>query len=457
MNLKPIWKGIKYMKKFKKRGIAAVLAAMVMMTGCGTGNGNGGNAVEIKPDNNSLVKTSNAEKVNVEYVNRIDETSERSEDKEQAYYSDYKDMDKAALKIFAKCLEASPDDNVLVSPFSLEMGFALVENGADGKTLSEIENVIGGGVPVKDMNRDLGYLSSRMTSDQDVKWNVANSIWVNTDNNSDIALNDDYLKTVSSYYNPEVKGLIFNDDAMNQINGWVNEETLGMIPTIINEAPQGRMMLINAVAFNGEWDQEFDENSIQENFVFNNNDGSKGSVTMLCGDANKYFRFGEGEGFKIDYKGGQYSFVGILPPEGVDVKDYVQSLIDNDVSLVESMEFGSDMECSYYLPEFKTEYSQEMADTMQSLGMNEAFYEGADFSKLSNRNLYISRVIHKTYIDVNREGTEAAAVTAIQMTEGAVMITEEPKVINLNRPFIYMIVDNQTHMPIFLGAQVSMD
>lgn len=447
------------MKKLNKRSIAAVLAAMVMMTGCGTnGTGNGGNAVEIKPSENSLVKTGNSEKVSVEYVSRMEESSDRPADKEQAYYSDYKDMDKAALKIFAQCLETSPEDNVLVSPFSLEMGFALVENGADGNTLSEIEKVIGGGVSVNDMNRDLGYLSSRMTSDQDVKWNVANSIWVNTDGNSDVTLKDEYLNTVSSYYNPEISGLVFDDAAKDKINNWVNEETLGMIPSIIGEPPQGRMMLINAVAFKGEWNQAFDDASIIEDFVFNNNDGSKSSVTMLCGDSDKYFTFGDGEGFKVDYKGGQYSFVGILPPEGVDIKDYVQSLIDNDVSLVESMEYGSDKECSYYLPEFKTEYSHEMKPVMQNLGMNEAFIESADFSKLNNGNgLYISRVLHKTYIDVNREGTEAAAVTAIQMTEGCVMEPEDPIVINLNRPFIYMIVDNVTHMPIFLGAQTAMD
>ena len=148
------------MKKVNKRGIAAILATMVMMTGCGTSNG--GSAAEVKPEGQNLAANAKVDKANVEYVNRFDETSDRPEDKEQAYYSDYTKMDKAALKIFAECLEENPNENVLISPFSLEMGLALVENGADGNNLSEMEKVIGGGLSINDMNRDLGYLSSNM-------------------------------------------------------------------------------------------------------------------------------------------------------------------------------------------------------------------------------------------------------------------------------------------------------
>ena len=142
------------------------------------------------------------------------------------------------------------------------MGLALVENGADGNNLSEMEKVIGGGLSINDMNRDLGYLSSNMTSNQDVDWNVANSIWVNTDNNRNIDLKEDYLNTVSKYYNPMVTGLPFDDAAKDQINGWVNDETYGMIPEILGETPQGRMVLVNAVAFKGEWETAFDDDHI---------------------------------------------------------------------------------------------------------------------------------------------------------------------------------------------------
>ena len=445
------------MKKVNKRGIAAILATMVMMTGCGTSNG--GSAAEVKPEGQNLASNAKVDKANVEYVNRFDETSDRPEDKEQAYYSDYTKMDKAALKIFAECLEENPNENVLISPFSLEMGLALVENGADGNNLSEMEKVIGGGLSINDMNRDLGYLSSNMTSNQDVDWNVANSIWVNTDNNRNIDLKEDYLNTVSKYYNPMVTGLPFDDAAKDQINGWVNDETYGMIPEILGETPQGRMVLVNAVAFKGEWETAFDDDHIYEDLEFTNADGSETNVTMLQGGCDRYFTIGDGIGFAVDYKGGDYSFIGILPPEDVEIGDYVQSLVDEDVSLVDSVEYFSTHECFYYLPEFKTEYSQEMTPTMQSLGMNEAFEEGADFSKLNDGgSLYISKIMHKTYIDVNREGTEAAAATAVEMTEGCVIADpNEPIVINLNRPFVYMIVDNTTNMPIFLGTQIDMN
>ena len=118
------------------------------------------------------------------------------------------------------------------------------------------------------------------------------------------------------------------------------------------------------------------------------------------------------------------------------------------------MESESGNKVYYNFPEFKTEYSQEMSEPMKSLGMNEAFTESADFSRLNDGNaMYISQIQHKTYINVNREGTEAAAATAVMMTEGCVMNEDQPPVITLDRPFMYMIVDNTTHMPIFMGAQ----
>ena len=440
------------MKKTNKGRIAAVLAAMVMMTGCGNSTGN--SASELKPESGNLVEAGNAEKSEVEYINRLDEGEEKEEDKEYAYYSDYKNMDKAALKIFGQSLTGNDDKNVLISPFSINMAMGLVENGADGNTLSEIEKVIGGGVSVQDMNRDLRYLSSNMEADQDVNWNVANSIWLNTGDNNTVNLKDSYINSITPYYDPMVVGLDFQNDAESRINNWVNEQTHGMIPTIIDGTPRGRMALINAVAFEGEWDKPFTEDDVFEDFDFTNYDGTTSSITMLTGEGSKNYTFGDGIGFKVDYKGGQYSFVGILPPDGVAVSDYVNSLIEEDVSLVECMEYGSDQQLYYYMPEFKTEYSQEMSDTMQDLGMNDAFSEtDADFSKLNDGNsLYISSIMHKTYINVNREGTEAAAATSVMMTEGCVM-GDLPPVITLDRPFMYMIVDNTTNMPIFMGAQ----
>lgn len=439
------------MKKTNKGRIAAMLAAMVMMTGCGNSQGNA--ASEIRPESGNLAESNNIEKTEVEYVKGNGESGQE-EGKEYAYSDDYKNMDKAALKIFGQCLDRDKEHNVLISPFSINLALGLVENGADGNTLSEMEKVIGGGVSVQNMNKDLRYITSKMESDKDVNWNVANSIWLNTGDNNTVNLKESYINTVSPYYDPMIVGLEFNDEAKDRINGWVNEETHEMIPTILDKPLQGRMALINAVAFEGEWDEPFSEDDILEDFDFTNYDGTTSSITMLSGEGSSYYTFGDGMGFKVDYKGGQYSFVGILPPEDVELSDYVNSLIKEDVSLTECMESESGNKVYYNFPEFKTEYSQEMSEPMKSLGMNEAFTESADFSRLNDGNaMYISQIQHKTYINVNREGTEAAAATAVMMTEGCVMNEDQPPVITLDRPFMYMIVDNTTHMPIFMGAQ----
>lgn len=443
------------MKRVNSSRTAAILAAMVMMTGCGSASG--GTASEVKLGTNNLAAGNDVPKSNVEYVTRFDDSGDRPEDKENAYYGDYVNMDKAALKMLGKCLEAEKGGNVLISPFSIEMAFGMVENGANGNNLSEMEKVIGGGVGISDMNKDLGYLSGKMSSNQDVNWNVANSIWVNTPDSNNIRLKDDYLKTVKSYYAPVVTGLPFDDKAKDTINEWVSNETYGMIPTIIGETPQGSVMLINAVAFKGEWNEAFTDDQIIEDYEFTNDDGEISTVTMLSGECDKYFTFGRGQGFQVDYKGGEYSFVGILPPSDQTLSEFVNSLIEEDESIVEDIEFFSTKKCYYKLPEFKTEYSAEMVDPLKSLGINNAFDPDADFSKMWDGQLYISRVIHKTYIDVNREGTEAAAATAIEMTEGCVMENpENPIVIELDRPFIYLVIDNETNMPIFMGAQNTM-
>ena len=255
----------------------------------------------------------------------------------------------------------------------------------------------------------------------------------------------------------------FDETTLNDINGWVNDQTYGMIPGILDEIPdEARMYLINAMAFEGEWMCEYEKSDIMEGQIFTNYDNSTTEVTMLYSQENNYFEIAGGTGFIRPYKGGEYSFVGILPEEGTSVEEFLAELAANGDQFAESIR---NPEYSYEnvivkMPEFESEYFVEASSVLQEMGMELPFDPfNADLtgmvrsSEISDYNAYIGRVLHKTYIKVDREGTRAAAVTAIETLDCACAIGPEDIVyVTLDRPFVYGIVDNATGLPVFLGT-----
>ena len=236
-----------------------------------------------------------------------------------------------------------------------------------------------------------------------------------------------------------------------------------MIPGILDEIPEdARMYLINAMAFEGEWMCQYEESDIYEGSLFTNYDGSTTEVTMLYSTENEYFNIAGGTGFIRPYKGGEYSFVGILPEEGTSVEEFLAKLAENGedfADVIKNPEYSYD-NVIVRIPEFSSEYFVEMSSILQEMGMEDAYDPNlADLSGMVSAvdapdyNAYIGRVLHKTFIDVNREGTRAAAVTAIETLDAcAAPMIEEPVYVYLDRPFVYGIVDNATGLPVFLGT-----
>ena len=225
----------------------------------------------------------------------------------------------AGTKLFANTYAAAgTDPNVCISPVSVELAFGMAESGAGGNTLSQIESVIGGGISIDEMSPLLYDLSTRMENASDVDWNIANSIWLKDDGIYELI--PDFASKASSWYDAQIWKAPFNDDTLNDVNSWVNHETRGMIPAILNNIPEGaRMFIINALAFEAEWLKEYEEAQIHEDRDFTNADGSISKVTMLSSGESHYFELNGGTGFLRNYKGGRYSFMGLLPAEGVDL------------------------------------------------------------------------------------------------------------------------------------------
>ncbi|MBP5553353.1 MAG: serpin family protein [Lachnospiraceae bacterium] len=436
-------------KYIMKKQIVAGLLAASMMAGCGAVADVGGEHSDPGPSRSVSARnvTADAPEIEVETGNTGDEQ--------------IASMSASSLELLQKIAEAEgTGSNVLISPTSMMMAFGMLENGANGETLTQIENTFGS-IPVSEMNPIMYSMAQRFNASDDVKWNVANSIWFKDDGLVEII--PDFATAVKNYYGADILMAPFDDSTLDDINGWVNDQTYGMIPGILDQIPEdARMYLINAMAFEGEWMKEYDESDIIEGQYFRNYDNSTTKVTMLFSREDNYFEIAGGTGFIRPYKGGEYSFVGILPGEETSVEDFIVELAANGDQFAESIR---NPRYSYEnvivrMPEFESEYFVEAGSVLREMGMELPFDPfNADLTgmvrpiEIADYNAYIGRVLHKTYIKVDREGTRAAAVTAIETLECTSALEPEDVVyVTLDRPFVYGIVDNATGLPVFLGT-----
>lgn len=337
-------------------------------------------------------------------------------------------------------------ENILFSPLSINMAIAMTTNGASDETLKELENYLCTDISTyNSFSKD--YLSN--TNDS---LKIANAIWTSSEDK--YLVSTDYENLVKTYYSAESTQLDFQDEnAYVTINDWVNEKTEGMIPTIVGPLPMDTtMVLTNALYFKSQWIEPFDK-ELTEKSDFANLDGSISSVDMMSDTVDIYYENDYAIGFEKEYIDG-YSFIAILPKQ---TGDFALSEINLDdfLSLSESATVNIKM------PKFEYEYETELQNNFQNLGIQYPFSNDAQFGGMlqSGENLMkIDLIIHKTKIVVDEEGTEASASTAIVMTKctSAFEDMEEPKEVILDRPFAFIIMDNKTNTPLFIGKVIEL-
>lgn len=356
------------------------------------------------------------------------------------------------VRLMQECFDKSK--NVLISPLSVISALGMTANGADGETLEQMEAVFGMEIPA--LNVFLKEYRENMPDGEKYKMNLANGIWFRE--SEGFIVMEDFLQLNAEYYNAGLYKAPFDNTTKDEINAWVKQNTDGMIKNILAEIPEDAMMyLVNALAFDGEWQNIYKESQVREK-EFTTEDGSKQNVTMMYSDENVYLEDEKAQGFLKYYVDNKYAFVGLLPKEGVTVEEYLsglagenlQNLLDNQVNV--KVYAG--------IPKFESEYDVEMSSVLQTMGMQDAFNgQTADLSRLGScvtGNLYVSRVLHKTFIKVDERGTKAGAATAVEVTrESAMLEPEEIKTVILDRPFIYMIIDCEKQVPLFLGTVMS--
>lgn len=347
--------------------------------------------------------------------------------------------------------------NAMVSPESVLFALGMTANGANGETLKEMENVLCPGYDISKINDYCYAILDKRRAGEKANISVANSIWINN-SLSDVSVSEDFLKTDKAYYDADVFKSSFDDNTLKDINSWVNDNTDGMIKDIMNHISSDDVMyLLNAVAFDAKWEKQYEDNgeSVKDDIDFNNFDQSVAKVTMLYSTESGFMSNENCKAFVKPYEGGQYGFMGILPNEGIELNDFISGMNkDWFLELYNSMD--SEYEVYTGIPEFTSDYSMSMSDVMKAMGMEQAFNpDNADFTNMitsSDDNVFIDEVLHKTHIEVDSNGTKAAAATVVVMSKGTGPVREKIESVVLDRPFVYAIVDIETGMPLFIGA-----
>lgn len=362
-----------------------------------------------------------------------------------------KKMTEFGTKIFQNTL-SQEGENTMVSPLSIASALAMVANGADGETLAEMENTLG--FTKDELNSYLNAYVKSLPRDEAYKFMLGNSIWVNQ---GILNPNPEFLQVNKNYLNSSIYSSKFEDKTLKEINSWVSENTQGMINSIMSQIdPNAAMYLINALSLDADWEKPYDEGQVQEG-DFTKADGQVEKVEYMYGKEYSYIQ-GENEtGFSKAYKDGKYSFVALLPNEGQSIDEYISTLTGEKIQGL--LNNTSEEEVITALPKFNSTYGLSLNDSLKKMGINQGFSpEHANFTKMgeSNGNIFINSVVHKTFISVHEKGTEAGAVTAVTM-ETTSAPAQTPKQVYLNRPFVYMVIDTENNVPIFIGNIVKIN
>lgn len=355
-----------------------------------------------------------------------------------------------ALDLFKATYASEDKINIFISPLSVSMALNMVLNGAVGETEDEMQEALrAADYSIEQINEYSQSLREALTTvDPSTQLTIANSIWYR----NGFPVKSDFVNVNKDYYNAEVSALDFSlPNALTTINGWCAKQTNDKIKEILDYIPaEARMYLINAVYFKGIWVSQFEKKNTEQD-VFYFADGQTAKVDMMRQTADfNYSSDNNCEYLELPYGNNAFSMILMLPHEGKTTDETISTLTNEKwTQIVENM-YGKTVDIR--LPRFKAECKYQMAEEiLPEMGMTIPFSEFADFSKISDTPLYISEVIHKTFIDVNEEGTEAAAVTSVGMFENA--MPGEPQIINyvVNKPFLFVIRENSTGVILFMG------
>jgi serine protease inhibitor len=337
--------------------------------------------------------------------------------------------------------------NIMVSPFSVSQALSMATNGAKENTFTQMQQVLGfEGFTLPEMNDcNNKVVNSLLDHDSKVKIEIANSIWYR----NNFTVKAGFIGDNKSFYNAEVSSYDQSQPgkAKEAINKWVDDKTNGKIDKIIDQVNADDVMfLINAVYFKAKWKTEFKKKDTKP-IKFKLDDGTEKEVETMIGEVDlSYYNDEKFSVIKLPYGYGKFYLFIYLPEEGYTTNDIVSEI--GNINFDKS-ELKNSSKRDLYLPKFEFSYENKLNNELATMGMTDAFDPIiANFSSISDQEIFISEVKHKTYIKTDEEGTEAAAATSI--TFGDTSVGPEG-IIKIDRSFLFAIVEEDTHSILFIG------
>lgn len=341
-------------------------------------------------------------------------------------------------------------DNALISPISMLFSLGMSSNGAAGSTQLQMEDVFG--LSVTELNQQLFAYQKTLSETEPCQISIANGMWLKTG----VSVETDFLEANHLWYNAGVYEAPFNQQTATDISQYVAEKTHGKVNNFPAKFSENTVMyLVNALYFEAEWAYQYVPEQI-ETGTFTTEDGSEESVQVMKATEYQYMEDDYAQGFIKHFEGDNYAFAALLPQEGISIKDYIMSL--SGAHLLELLENAEWENVFVTMPEYTACVDRDFSNTLQSMGMVNAFNPAlSDFSALGayqGNSLFIGSVQQKAFLDIGPDGAKAGTATAVEIPAGSLSL--DMKYLDFTRPFIYVIFDCQSKIPLFIGALVCM-
>ena len=353
--------------------------------------------------------------------------------------------------------ERSGSVSVLLSPVSILNALGMVANGASGTTLKQIETATG--MSLHQLNDFLyTYRMSLPADSKTCKAALANSAWLR----DTFRVEDAFLRSCVNYYSAEVYRSAFDGGLVTDLNRWVSKKTDGMISDLLEKEPGAQTMLylVNAACFDAKWETPYTKENVRTDGIFTAASGKRQTADYLDSHETIYLSGNNVSGFLKPYDGGKYAFVALVPDEGVTLADYLRNLTGEHLYQLITDHHYADVQAS--IPKFTARSDLELEEPLRAAGISDLFdVSAADLRGLGSapngNTLYVNSVLHKTYLELDENGTKAAAATSLDVNGGAAPPSEDVKTVTLDRPFLYMVVDTHACVPLFMGTVTSME
>lgn len=358
-----------------------------------------------------------------------------------------------SLKLFSQLLKQDSDRNIFISPSSVALALAMVHNGANGETQKAIASTLElQGLSLQEINQANAGLQTTLSNPElGVELSIANSLWAK----SGQSFKREFLQRIQNFYQVELQELNFSEPtASSTINTWVKRSTNEKIQQIVERNDLGAntvFVLLDAIYFLGNWQYPFPKQATREH-SFTLPNGTQKQHPMMFQQLHVPFYQNElFQAISLPYGTGRLSMCIFLPQQGTNLQTFYQHLNSQNwekwINQFNNEQGDLSEDVLVGLPRFRLEYSVELKDALKALGMEVAFGKDADFSGMTPSHLWIDKIKHKTLVDVNEEGTVAAAVTEAGGTRGGYEMI-------VDRPFFFTIRDNQTGTILFMGSMV---